>query len=38
VILIADVWEVEGKPGVVYVYEVYKDADAFEDHTPKAVL
>jgi autoinducer 2-degrading protein len=28
-----DVWEVEGEPGVVYVYEVYKDADAFEDHT-----
>jgi quinol monooxygenase YgiN len=27
-----DVWEVEGEPDVVYVYEVYKDADAFEDH------
>lgn len=27
-----DVWEVEEEPGVVYVYEVYKDADAFEEH------
>lgn len=28
-----DVWEVGGEPDVVYVYEVYKDAAAFEDHT-----
>ncbi len=28
-----DVWEVETEPDVVYVYEVYKDAGAFEDHT-----
>lgn len=28
-----DVWEVQGEPDVVYVYEVYKDAEAFEDHT-----
>jgi autoinducer 2-degrading protein len=28
-----DVWKVEGEPDVVYVYEVYKDAGAFEDHT-----
>ena len=28
-----DVWEIEGEPDVVYVYEVYKDADAFESHT-----
>jgi (4S)-4-hydroxy-5-phosphonooxypentane-2,3-dione isomerase len=28
-----DVWEVDGEPGVVYVYEVYTDPGAFEDHT-----
>jgi quinol monooxygenase YgiN len=28
-----DVWEVEGEPDVVYVYEVYKDPGAFEAHT-----
>lgn len=28
-----DVWEVEGESDVVYVYEVYKDASAFEVHT-----
>jgi autoinducer 2-degrading protein len=27
------VWEIEGEPDVVYVYEVYTDADAFEAHT-----
>jgi (4S)-4-hydroxy-5-phosphonooxypentane-2,3-dione isomerase len=27
-----DVWETELEPGVVYVYEAYKDAGAFEDH------
>ena len=28
-----DVWEVAGEPGVIYVYEVYTDPGAFEDHT-----
>jgi (4S)-4-hydroxy-5-phosphonooxypentane-2,3-dione isomerase len=28
-----DVWEVEEETNVVYVYEVYTDADAFEEHT-----
>jgi (4S)-4-hydroxy-5-phosphonooxypentane-2,3-dione isomerase len=28
-----DVWEVEAEPNVVYVYEVYTGADAFEEHT-----
>jgi autoinducer 2-degrading protein len=28
-----DVWEVDGEPGVVYVYEVYTDPGAFEVHT-----
>jgi quinol monooxygenase YgiN len=28
-----DVWEVDGEPDVVYVYEVYTDPGAFEDHT-----
>jgi quinol monooxygenase YgiN len=28
-----DVWEVEGEPNTVYVYEVYEDVGAFEDHT-----
>jgi quinol monooxygenase YgiN len=28
-----DVWEVEGEPNVVYVYEVYTGVDAFEEHT-----
>jgi len=27
-----DVWETELEPGVVYVYEAYKNAAAFEDH------
>jgi quinol monooxygenase YgiN len=27
-----DVWEPEQEPGVVYVYEAYKDQRAFEDH------
>jgi quinol monooxygenase YgiN len=27
-----DVWEVEGEPGAVYVYEVYTDPGAFEEH------
>jgi (4S)-4-hydroxy-5-phosphonooxypentane-2,3-dione isomerase len=27
-----DVWEPEQEPGVVYVYEAYKDRAAFEDH------
>ena len=27
-----DVWEAEGEPGVVYLYEAYKDRAAFEDH------
>ena len=27
-----DVWEVEREPGVVYVYEAYRDKLAFEDH------
>jgi quinol monooxygenase YgiN len=31
-----DVWEVEEEPGAVYVYEVYKDVAAFEDHTKSA--
>jgi len=31
-----DVWEVEEEPEVVYVYEVYKDPGAFEDHTKNA--
>jgi (4S)-4-hydroxy-5-phosphonooxypentane-2,3-dione isomerase len=28
-----DVWEVERESNVVYVYEVYTDVDAFEEHT-----
>ena len=28
-----DVWEVDGEPDVVYVYEVYTGPAAFEDHT-----
>jgi (4S)-4-hydroxy-5-phosphonooxypentane-2,3-dione isomerase len=27
-----DVWETELEPGVVYVYEAYKDAAAFDNH------
>src|SRR3954454_5349031 len=27
-----DVWEAEPEPGVVYLYEAYKDRAAFEDH------
>lgn len=27
-----DAWEVEGEPNAVYVYEVYTDAEAFEEH------
>ena len=27
-----DVWETKLEPGVVYVYEAYKNAAAFEDH------
>jgi quinol monooxygenase YgiN len=27
-----DVWEAEQEPGVVYVYEAFKDRAAFEDH------
>jgi len=27
-----DVWETEHEPGVVYLYEAYKDRAAFEDH------
>ena len=27
-----DVWQPEAEPDVVYVYEAYKDAEAFEDH------
>jgi quinol monooxygenase YgiN len=27
-----DVWGAEQEPGVVYVYEAYKDRAAFEDH------
>lgn len=27
-----DVWEAEREPGVVYLYEAYKDRAAFEDH------
>ena len=27
-----DVWEVEREPDVVYVYEAYRDVQAFEDH------
>ncbi len=27
-----DVWEVEQEPGVMYLYEAYKDAEAFELH------
>jgi quinol monooxygenase YgiN len=27
-----DVWETEREPGVVYLYEAYKDRAAFEDH------
>jgi (4S)-4-hydroxy-5-phosphonooxypentane-2,3-dione isomerase len=27
-----DVWETEQEPGVVYLYEAYKDRAAFEDH------
>lgn len=28
-----DVWEVDDEPDIVYVYEVYKDPGAFEEHT-----
>jgi quinol monooxygenase YgiN len=27
-----DVWETEREPGVVYLYEAYKDRAAFDDH------
>ena len=27
-----DVWETEQEPGVVYLYEAYKDQAAFDDH------
>jgi (4S)-4-hydroxy-5-phosphonooxypentane-2,3-dione isomerase len=27
-----DVWEAEQEPGVVYLYEAYKDRAAFDDH------
>ena len=27
-----DVWETEEEPGVVYLYEAYKDRAAFDDH------
>jgi (4S)-4-hydroxy-5-phosphonooxypentane-2,3-dione isomerase len=27
-----DVWEVEGESNVVYLYEAYKDMEAFENH------
>jgi autoinducer 2-degrading protein len=27
-----DVWETEREPGVVYLYEAYKDRSAFDDH------
>ena len=28
-----DVWQVDGEPDVVYVYEVYTGPGAFEEHT-----
>lgn len=31
-----DVWEVEGEPGAVYLYEVYEDVEAFEIHVRSA--
>lgn len=31
-----DVWEAEGEPGAVYVYEVFQDAGAFEVHVRNA--
>lgn len=27
-----DIWEAEGEPNVVYLYEAYKDRAAYEDH------
>ena len=27
-----DVWETEREPGVVYIYEAYKDRAAFDEH------
>lgn len=27
-----DVWEVQGEPDVLYLYEAYKDLAAYEDH------
>jgi quinol monooxygenase YgiN len=27
-----DVWEVEAEPDVVYLYEAYRDVQAFEEH------
>lgn len=27
-----DVWEVEQEPGVIYLYEAYKNAETFEQH------
>jgi autoinducer 2-degrading protein len=31
-----DAWQPEAEPDVVYVYEAYKDAEAFEDHQKNA--
>jgi (4S)-4-hydroxy-5-phosphonooxypentane-2,3-dione isomerase len=31
-----DVWEAAPEPGVVYLYEAYKDRAAFEDHAKGA--
>ena len=31
-----DVWEAEGEPGVIYLYEAYKDQAAFEEHAKGA--
>jgi len=31
-----DVWEVEGEPDVLYLYEAYRDVQAFEAHQRNA--